>query len=624
MKSRVKYWLVPTLAMVIYFTVFRIIFQFYNTDFINEPITFFPTILVYLVGLYYDLSIILLVNIPIVMALVVNSFFNNNVVVNRILKLLAIVSNSILIIISLSDIPYFRFNSRRATAEVFDILGDSSGALPSFMLLYWPFVLIGIVAIYYLWKLIDKYFVLPEKPSTTKLPFVGLVLFVLLVVMLKLGLWSPKVAVFYVPPDYRSVATNTPVTLLYSLAKGQERLERKSYFTPNEIDNYFSVRHHFDHEHKFENRNIILFVLESFSYEFLLEGHPNKAPTPFLDKLMQKSTVFNNAFANGTTSSYGLMSILGGIPPFLDEPYFSSIYGENKILGIGDWLSQQGYTTSFFYGAEDDHYGFRKNMTLLGIDHYYSKEDYGKNDYDGHWGVYDQPFFQYAAKVLKQQPKPIMATLFNISSHGPYMVPKEYKDVLPEGTMSAHQSLAYVDLAIQEFFQSIEQEDWYDNTLFVFIADHWAKRTDLEYKNAVGRYRIPFFIYDPKDEEHKMNSEITQQLDVIPTILDKLSFSGDWMSFGRSALADTDQYRFTYNEYDNVYQIIDSSFVLAYDENKEQALSLYNYVQDHNLTNNMLLQETAKALKMEQYIKAVIQTYNNRLIDNDLYIRASK
>ena len=615
MKSKIKYWLVPTFAMVIYFTVFRIIFQFYNADFINEPITFFQTILVYLVGLYYDLSIILLVNIPIVMALVVNSFFNNNVVVNRILKLLAIVSNSILIIISLSDIPYFRFNSRRATAEVFDILGDSSGALPSFMLLYWPFVLIGIVAIYYLWKLIDKYFVLPEKPSTTKLSFVGMVLFVLLVIMLKLGLWSPKVAVFYVPPDYRSVATNTPVTLLYSLAKGQERLENKSYLAPNEIDNYFSVRHHFDHEHKFENRNIILFVLESFSYEFLLEGHPNKAPTPFLDKLMQKSTVFNNAFANGTTSSYGLMSILGGIPPFLDEPYFSSIYGENKILGIGDWLSQQGYTTSFFYGAEDDHYGFRKNMTLLGIDHYYSKEDYGKNDYDGHWGVYDEPFFQYAAKVVKQQPKPIMATLFNISSHGPYMVPKEYKDVLPEGTMSAHQSLAYVDLAIQEFFQSIEQEDWYDNTLFVFIADHGYPK-DADYDVSMSYNHVPLLFYSPKlIVQPKVFSEMAGQIDVYPSIMGLLELPFENNTLGINLFKEKRPY--IYFNVDDKYAVLDNEWLMIV--KKDGTKGLYKYREKDQ--NNYLVENKELGERMRIYAESNIQTYQYLLSNNKTKIK---
>ena len=624
MKSKMKYWFLPTIVMLVYFSIFRIIFQFYNKDFVGSSEGFFDSILLYIVGFYYDLSIVIFVNVAIVIGLVFNAFFTNKKFINQILKIVAIVSNGVLIVISLADIPYFRFNSRRATVEVFDILGDSSGALPSFFMLYWPFVLLGVLAIYILWKVIDKNFVILEKPSIGKLPFIATMLFVLFAFIIKLGLWSPKLAVFYVSPNQRAVASNTPVTLLYSILKGQERLERKKYFSKEELSKYFTVERHYSSEQDFQKKNIVIFVLESFSNEYLVAGHPNKAPTPFLDELMLKSTVFTNAYANGTTSSYGLMNILGGIPPFLDEPYFSSIYGENKINGIGDLLSKEGYTNSFFYGAEDDHYGFRKNMTILGIDNYFSKEDYGKNDYDGHWGVYDEPFFQYAAEELKNQSKPIFATLFNISTHGPYMVPEKYSETLPKGVMSSHQSLAYTDLAIQKFFYSIENEDWFNNTVFVFIADHWAKRTDLEFKNAVGRYRIPFFIYDPQNQKQNLVTDIAQQLDVIPTLLDELNYSGDWISFGRSAIEKNNEYRFTYNEYDNVYQIIDSSFVLAYDENKEQAVYLYNFIKDPILGNNILLEEPEIVLNMEQHLKAVIQTYNNRLIDNDLYIRSTK
>ncbi|MEZ5023251.1 MAG: sulfatase-like hydrolase/transferase [Chitinophagales bacterium] len=359
-----KYWFLPTIVMLVYFTIFRIIFQLYNNDFVGSSGGFFDSILLYLVGFYYDLSIVVFVNVAIVIGLAINAFFANKQLINRILKTIAIISNGILIIISLADIPYFRFNSRRATVEVFDSLGDSAGALPSCLLLYWPFVLLGILAIYILWKVTDKNFVILEKPPISKLPFIATMLFVLFAFMVKLGLWSPKLAVFYVSPNQRAVATNTPVTLLYSILKGQERLERKKYFTKDELSEYFTVERHFDPEKEFQKKNIVIFVLESFSNEYLVAGHPNKAPTPFLDELMlKKYTVFTNAYANGTTSSYGLMSILG-IPPFLDEPYFSSIYGENKVNGIGDVLSKEGYTNSFFYGAEDDHYGFRKNQTL--------------------------------------------------------------------------------------------------------------------------------------------------------------------------------------------------------------------------------------------------------------------
>jgi len=334
---------------------------------------------------------------------------------------------------------------------------------------------------------------------------------------------------------------------------------------------------------------------------------------------MEHSTVFTNAFANGTTSSYGLMSVLGGIPPFLDEPYFSSIYGSNKLKGIGNLLAEYGYTSSFFYGAEEDHYGFRKNMSLLGIDHYYSMKDYPGKDYDGHWGIYDGPFFQYAAAVLDEQEEPFFATIFNISSHFPYMVPVDLKEVLPKGRLLSHQSISYVDHSLREFFAFVKSKDWMAETLFVFIADHWAKMREMEDKSAVGIYRIPFFIYDPANPVKREIGMVAQHLDVIPTLLDHMNYSGPWMSFGRPAVSDTG-YRFTFNEFENIYRLIDSSHVLAYDENSDMAFSLHNYGEDPMLGNNLLEIMPGKAREMEKYLHAVIQTYHNHLIDNDVFI----
>jgi len=439
---------------------------------------------------------------------------------------------------------------------------------------------------------------------------------------------TPKHASLYVVPTHRSLVTNTPATLLYSFIKGQEKLTSKNYFSEEELMEYFKIHHRYTSEQPFQAKNVVLFVLESFSQEYLIPGHANKAPTPFLDSLISKSIVFENMYANGATSAYGLMSILGGIPPFLNEAYFASIYGENDILGIGTLLKERGYNSSFFYGAEDDHYGFRKNMSLLGIDQYYSREDYNGDGYDGNWGVYDEPFMQLAAETIMEQKKPFFATIFNISSHLPYMVPDDLKELLPKGNMSSHQSLAYVDYSIEQFFVRLQNDSLYKNTIFLFVADHWAKRRDLEFKNDVGRYRIPFFIYDPQVQERQTISTITQQLDIMPTLLQYLNYNGPWMSFGEPAIFDNDsmRYRFTFNEYENIYQIIDSTFVLAYDETIEQSFSLFNYSTDPELNSNLLeldsigVEILEHKLKMENHLKAVIQSYNQHLLENDVNI----
>ena len=604
--------------LLLLFLVIRITFHIYNNDLLIVRGSAWQFIKSYYWGFRYDFMLIVCVNLPFLFLGIVLNQVHNNKWRHKVVSSLSFTVNFFIIAVAIADIPYFRFNSRRVTREVFDLMKDSASAFSSFFVHYFGFFVFAGIATWILWLVIYKW-----KSSRDFFGFTLVAISCLLITMaLNFGHWlTPKNITFKVPPAHSLLVLNSPYSLAYSYFKGQETLERKSYFSSkDELKKHFCHQLKFTSEEGFKEKNIVIFVLESFSQEYLIEGHKNKAPTPFLDSILKKSIVFENMYANGTTSSYGLMSILGGIPPFMDEPYFSSIYGDNQMTGIGTLLKNRGYTSSFFYGAEDDHYGFRKNMSLLGIDNYFSRKDYKGKEYDGQWGIYDEPFLQFAANKLNEQDGLKFTTIFNISSHFPYMVPLEYQDILDKGSLPSHQSTAYMDLSIQRFFERLKDEEWFSNTIFVFVADHWAKMRELEFKNDVGRYRIPFFLYDPEIQEGKVIKQITQQVDIIPTLFDYLNFQGNWMSFGESAIDTSESYQFTFNEYENIYQIIDSAFVLTYDENKEMTYSLFNYKTDPEMLNDLKTSLKNKKNGMEQQLKAVIQTYNNRLVDNELNI----
>jgi len=603
------------LTMLLIFSLLRLVFHIYNADLLALPTGIGGIMKAYFWGFRYDLAVLFPAILPCLLLLLINSLWLKKDWLAGLARWLLWLTGIVLIVISVADIPYFRFNSRRATSEVFDVIKDSSSAFSSFLVQYLLFVLLTFVLMVVLGKAIGinrRY-----KDTRSWLP-----ISLLIVVFVLAGNFgrtlTPKNISFHVRPEYNALVSNTPMSLGYSILKGQEALEPKRYFSSKmELEKQFDIHYALEADTIMEKRSVVIFVLESFSNEYLVPGHRNKAPTPFLDSLMKKSIVFTNAYANGTTSAYGLMSILGGIPPFMDEPYFSSIYGQNRIRGIGSLMRDAGYSTSFFYGAEDDHYGFRKNMTLLGIDQYHSMEDYPGDDFDGHWGIYDEPFFDYVAAELKSGSDPVFATIFNISTHFPYMVPMEYQSVLPKGNLPSHQSIAYTDLALQGFFNQIQTDPDLSSGIFVFVADHWAKMREMEDKSAVGIYRIPMFIYDPLQPTGSQAHHIAQQVDVVPTILDMLNYSGPWTSFGSSALDEKD-YRFTYNEFENIYRIIDSTYVLAYDENREVSFSLHNHQTDPELKENIIDRKPELVIQLEARLKAVIQTYNNSLVNNSL------
>lgn len=624
--SLLKKTLIQLVSLLCVFELMRFIFIYHNRDIQPIGSSLWENIQIGYWGLRYDLFTIILLYSPVFLLSILGfliSSLNFKKVIQKVESILFFGLTTFISIIMVADVAYFRFNGRRSTIEVLNLLDHSKSAFVSFIKGYNELIVILALIMLGFFYFLKKIIGIHEESLSKKQWAICIIFFSLLVFV---GIGSkkrplqPKTATYYVSSKHTSIITNTPLTLLYSLYKKQTVLPSKNYMSDKEARQIAPIFHTFKGK-EFKKKNIVIFVLESFSREYLIDGHINRARTPFLDSLMHRSILFENAYANATTSTYGIMCILGGIPAFMDEPYFSSIYSQNKFLGIGDILKKEGYTNSFFFGAEDDHFGFRKKLALLGIDNYYSQE-YMPNfeDYhDGSWGIYDHVFFKFAAQELRKQPKPIFSTIFNISSHYPYKIHPNFKENMADGRLPSLQSIEYVDYSLKKFFESIAKEPWYNETVFLFISDHWAKIPGIIENSMVGKYQIPAFMHLPGHPKQVIVKDVFQQLDVLPSILDTLGYKGRMMSFGKSIFDQNVGYRYTINEYENVYQIIDDTYVLTYNEKLEKSLSLFNHIIDKNLTENLTKQHPEVVEKMEKYLKANIQMYNNSLIENKLH-----
>lgn len=174
-------------------------------------------------------------------------------------------------------------------------------------------------------------------------------------------------------------------------------------------------------------RNVMVFIMESMSAEHsaylmpeVYAGRETKGFTPFLDSLMRGGLCFKRMYANGTRSIQAMPSVLGSIPsfrtPFVLMP---QSLGESRQLPA--MLRDQGYSTAFFCGSEYGSMGFGAYARSAGVERLVSREDYeakyGKGDFDGYWGIWDEPFLQFTGEELSQMPEPFFATLFTLSSH---------------------------------------------------------------------------------------------------------------------------------------------------------------------------------------------------------------
>jgi phosphoglycerol transferase MdoB-like AlkP superfamily enzyme len=544
--------------------------------------------------------------------------------------LLLSVINLPLLAVNFIDLAYYKFNLRRSTVDLFRVAGDSLHALGAFWKTWWYLFVLFIALSFATVKVFNH--VLKEnnhrKDGYLKRNLLPCLCFLLVMGLLARGFSDrpiiPSTPLLYLPAQYQSLATNSTITILYSVVRRQTRLKEKRYFPDSGLDSVFTIRHQLNSAEPFNKMNVVVFIMESFGKEYLDDRDPLRTRTPFIDSMMAESIVCSNAYANGLESNKGIVALLGGIPPFFDEPFYYSSYSNNSFRGIGTLLKEEGYNTNFFMGAGYDHFGFARFSKLLGIDNYYSMNDYGNNShYDGSWGIYDHYFLPFAASQLIKKQSPFLCVIFNISTHFPYKLPDSLKAQFTiKGQGSPQNSISYYDYSLRLFFDIIKKESWYKKTIFVFTADHNVFLHGREKASLYKNFSIPIFFHLPGQRIHQAKDKPVQQLDIIPTVLDLLHYKQPFMSFGQP-VSDTGR-GIVINHFGDLYQAIDSSYLLGYNEKTEQPAYLYNFKSDTALVKNLLLKgelPDQHAVKMLEHLRAVIQYFNYSMIKNKLYIK---
>ena len=352
----------------------------------------------------------------------------------------------------------------------------------------------------------------------------------------------------------------------------------KKHFAPEELARRFTPVHQPADSAavNLAGRNVVVFIMESMSAEHSAYLCPEvyadrevKGFTPFLDSLMQNGLVFKRMYANGTRSIQAMPSVLGSIPsfrtPFVLMP---QSLGESRQLPA--MLADKGYATLFFCGSEHGSMGFGAYARSAGVERLVSREDYedrhGTGDFDGYWGIWDEPFLQFMGEELAATPEPFFATLFTLSSHHPFVVPEQYATTLPDGYTRIHKGVAYDDQAFRRFFHRFGGEEWFRRTIFVFVADHVSSEKFAEKTRSYpGNMHIVGFIHTPDGALQGEVREVTQQLDIMPTVLGLTGNTEPYFAFGRDVLNEPQRPRWSVS-YDGKFRALTDDGAVVLDD----------------------------------------------------------
>lgn len=284
------------------------------------------------------------------------------------------------------------------------------------------------------------------------------------------------------------------------------------------------------------HKNVVLITIESLSAEFMKSYGNDQNITPFLDSLSQKSLQFTNLYAAGNRTVRGLEAVTLCLPPAAGESVVKREDNKNKF-STGAIFRQKGYNVKFMYGGD----AFFDNMQ-----DFYSGNGYQIIDkssftpeeitFSNVWGVCDEDMYNKAIKVMNaeaKENKPFFNHIMTVSNHRPFTYPNNKIDI-PGDIKSRNGGVKYTDYSLRKFFEMASKQLWFNNTVFVFVADHCASsagKTEL----PMDKYRIPAFIYSPGIKPEKC-TKLVSQIDLMPTVFGLLHFDYQSKFFGQDVL----------------------------------------------------------------------------------------
>jgi phosphoglycerol transferase MdoB-like AlkP superfamily enzyme len=624
-------------AMMLLLTICRIGFYFFNRSFFPE-IHF--GILTFLLrgGLVFDLATLLYFNLLYIVLLILPFNYRFHRFFKTGIKYLFFLTNGVALAANVIDFIYYRFTLRRTTADVFEQFKNETnmgGLWLKFFVDYWYAALFFVLLVVLMIYLYNRVSYTGPQMKNRKAYYLSGFLAVPVIAYLMIGgmrggfrhstrpITLSNAGEYVKDPKHVSIVLNTPFAIIRTV--GKTKVKKVNYFTEDELERIYTPLHIPADTGTFRQQNVVVIILESFSREFF--GFFNKQKyngeyrgyTPFLDSLLQHSRTFEYSFANGRKSIDGLPSVVSSIPS-LGVPYFLSPYSGNRINSFASLLKTKGYHSSFFHGAPNGSMGFQAFMNVAGVDEYYGMNEYNNDaDFDGLWGIWDEKFLSYYADKLNTFKEPFFSSFFSVSSHHPFKVPEEYEGKFKGGPLVIHKCIQYTDYSLQQFFRKVSQMAWYDNTIFVITADHTSSEMEFEEtKTAWGFYSVPVIFFKPDHSLKGVDSSIIAQIDILPTVLGYLKYDEPYVAFGRDAFSDeTQPFAFFYK--DDNYQLCEGDFLLQF--NGKTSVALYNFKSDPLLKENLVREKASVVEYMEKKIKAIVQQYNNRMVDDRLVVK---
>lgn len=277
-------------------------------------------------------------------------------------------------------------------------------------------------------------------------------------------------------------------------------------------------------------QNLVIIIEESLGAEFVgaLGGLDL---TPNIDALAGEGIWFENLYATGTRSARGLEAIVSGFTPTPARSVVKLPKSQRGFFTLAGLLGLEGYETSFIYGGEAQFDNMRRFFVNNGFQRVVDEKDYENPVFTGSWGVSDEDLFERAHEEFESAGnRPFFSVVFTSSNHSPYQFPDDRIELYDSEKNTVNNAVKYADYALGRFFQRAKDSSYWDNTVFLVVADHNSRVYGSEVV-PVDRFHIPGLILGGSIEAGVF-APVASQIDLGPTLLSMIGVSTEHPMIG--------------------------------------------------------------------------------------------
>lgn len=626
--KQIVYLLWTYIIAICFFFVFRLAILPLNIESVREILSEEGGLMLlfkaFFMGFRFDTLISCFVLSPFLISLILAYYLNiKNRIFYKINHYALVVLFSLCFAICCMDIPYFKYFFTRFNVQAFTWIDSPLFVFkmisqePTYIIYFFIFIAIIIL---YSWLMFRNYkrFLGNIKSNqdlenrTAKTYILNSLLFILLIGLCFLGMRgriekkSPmKVGTAYFSnnPLINQMGLNPNFTLIKSIEeKSKQDNKPLDLMDKNEAKSF--VNQEFIRMKSSGNKrevvlgkktNVVLVIMEAMGTCNIGHFGNTQNLTPNLDYLLNNSVSYENVYTAGIHTYNGVYSTLFGQPALMHKHSMNLTIIPKIEGGLPNVLKENGYSTLYFTTHDDQFDNIGGFLSANGVERIVSVKDYPKDEVKSTLGVSDHVMFNRAIEEINSldKTKPFFASLLTSANHGPYIFPENIT-LKPKSKDIKDKMIEYSDWAIGRFIENAKKFPWFENTIFVFIADHGAYKGKADFELPLSYHHTPFFIYSPSKLKPKKVENIGLQIDVTAMISSYLGIENN-----KTLGIDFETYPRLYGYFsaDDKLGVIDDEYYYIWNKNGTEYLYKYKTSDKTNYIN----QKRDKAKQMKKY-----------------------